>query len=216
MSSLQNTKQTASRQNSADSTYRRTVVSEAIEEYENDVQSDIRFYLLKFGNSNERQNLPERIAEIWQETVVEALRSAHTFDPTKPARPWLRIIAIRRVQKSWSENKRHGEVFTDPERTAVVKRRLASGDSLSETETLDLVAAAGAVEKFLRQTPDIEEILSVLPDHADREILRLRYVENLRGADLAKAVGAASAGAAQKTAVRALHKLREAHQQKIS
>ncbi len=216
MNSLQNTKQTVSRQNSADSTYRQTVVSEAVEEYASDVQTDIRFYLLKFGNSYERQNLPERVAEIWQETVVEALQSAHNFDPTKPARPWLRIIAVRRVQKSWSENKQRGEIFTDAEQTAAVKSRLANGEKLSETETLDLAAAAGAVEKFLRQTPDIEEILSVLPDSDDREILRLRYVENLRGADLAKAVGAASAGAAQKTAVRALHKLREAHQQKVS
>lgn len=213
MSILQNTKQTALRRDSADLSYRQTVVSEAVEEYASDVQTDIRFYLLKFGNGYERQNLPERVAEIWQETVVEALQSAHNFDPTKPARPWLRIIAIRRVQKSWSENRRRGEIFIAAEQTTAVKNRLAKGDKLSETETLDLVAAAGAVEKFLRQTPDVEEILAVLPDRADREILRLRYVENLRGADLAEAIGAASAGAAQKTAVRALHKLREAHQQ---
>jgi hypothetical protein len=109
LSKLQNTKQTALRQNPDELSHQQAVVREAIGIFEGDVQGDIRFYLLKFGSKYERQNLQERIAEIWQETVIEAIQSAHNFDPSKPARPWLRIIAIRRIQKSWSQNKQRSE-----------------------------------------------------------------------------------------------------------
>lgn len=211
MSSLSNTKQTALRQNPADLSDRESVVREAIEAHESDIKGDIRFYLLKFGNERERRNLNERVEEIWHETVIEALKSAHYFDTTKPARPWLRVIAIRRVQKSWSDNKRRVDEIA-PDETAAVKRRTGEAGNMSETEMLDLLAANAAVAKFLHKAENVDEILSVLPDEADREILRLRYVENVRGAELARLTGAPSEGAAQKAAARALEKLRRIYQ----
>lgn len=208
MSSLSNTKQTALRQNPADLSHRESVVREAIEAHENDIKGDIRFYLLKFGDN---RNLKERVEEIWHETVIEALKSAHYFDTTKPARPWLRVIAIRRVQKSWSDNKRRVDEIA-PDETAAVKRRTGEAGNMSQTEMLDLLAANSAVAKFLHKAENADEILSVLPDEADREILRLRYVENVRGAELARLTGAPSEGAAQKAAARALEKLRRIYQ----
>lgn len=41
------------------------------------------------------------VEDILQETFVQALRSRHLFDPTRPAWPWLATLAHRSCVKSW-------------------------------------------------------------------------------------------------------------------
>ena len=212
MSSTQNTRRTAV---SAEE----TVLSQAIVQFQDDIQRDIRFYLRKFGNESEKRNFDERVEDVWQETVVEALRSALNFDPKQSARGWLRAIAFRRIHKSWEVDKRKNNRFVSPEQSAVVQRKLAAGDDLSETEMFDLLTAKDEIEKYLQEPllsdrilqrfSNIEKILSLLPNQADRTILHLRYAENLRGRKLAEAVGETE-GTAQKRSARALNKLYQA------
>lgn len=187
----------------------RRIIGEAIEKYEQDLLAGIRVYLKKFGVIAKRELLATQAADVLQETVVQALRSARNYDPQRPARMWLLGVAINVIRGLRRDLQQERKILTPIADTPHARNAVHQNDGaeILEDEMFDLLNSDG--QRFGRQSSyTIGEILSVV-NESDREILRLRYIEGLQGVELAAELEV-SEGAAYTRLSRATGSLRQA------
>lgn len=136
--------------------------------------------------------------EVLHDVVLRAMAKPEAYDPTRPVRPWLlkfatyvlmnrREKAMRRPSPLSLEARRPAAGGADMEYT--LAERLLARDDFTETraaELLDLVAPA------------------------DREVLKLHYVEGFRGKEVAAKIGTTE-GAARARISRATTRLAVAY-----
>lgn len=133
--------------------------------------------------------------EIAQQTVVEALACAASFDPSRQPMPWLLGIASKLVQRRKTAQARH-------ERIAPT-RSLDEAVEAGTSEPPDPIDALLAIESAER----VEGLLAPLnPDQ--QVVIRLAVLHDLDGKQIALALGI-SPGAARTRLHRALTALRE-------
>ncbi len=190
-----------------DRALRRGVLEDAIEQGWQDLLTGIRIYVRKFGLVSDAPTVDVLAREILQDTVVTALQRADNYDPERPARPWLLGISInhirRRVRVRAAES---NVVLVDDTK---LSREHAGKDSKGPTadEMFDLLLRSS--RNFRPGQLTLDELLSLVGE-TDREVLRLVFIEGLRGKSLAAELGV-SEGAAWARTSRAIAKFRKAY-----
>lgn len=88
------------------------------------------------------------VEDVVHDTFVTAMHRAHTFDASRPVRPWLLGIAfrvavghLRKPTERPSELPEQGTETNDPERTAHARRALATVQRVLSTMNEDLGTA---------------------------------------------------------------------------
>lgn len=161
-----------------------------------------RTIALYVGNSFWLGDRNERLAvanEVLDEAVARALRRPEAFDPNRPARAWLLGIAnnvLRERLRQQGQDRQH--------RVHTVPRREDESIVTPSEATLATLADLSANDEFRL----IELLDLVGPD--DQRVLRLAYVERLRGPALAEALGTKE-GAARVRLHRAVARLSDAY-----
>lgn len=176
----------------------------ALEVHQKDLMTGIRVYLWKFGAVTQRSELEDKAKEILQETAVEALGNADHYDPTRPVKLWLLGIAINRIRQMQRARYRQSRVVVSIHETTQAQAiyQHSPVSTVTEDDLFDLIHHDNASDKL-----SLTEMLSVV-DQADREILSLRFIEDLTGEELAAALGT-SVGAAYVRLSRAKNRLRQ-------
>jgi RNA polymerase sigma factor (sigma-70 family) len=182
----------------------------AIEKSEQELLAGIRLYVWKLGLVSKRADVENQACGILQDTVVAAIEDAANYDSDRPASSWLLGIAcnqIRRRRRSQAYERLHVVPIGDVLQPAV-KDDQASG----EDDPGDVIFA------YLRrrkQTPSFElgsttkELLSLVGED-DAKVLKMAYVEGVRGKSLAARLGIGE-GAAWSRLSRARKRFREAY-----
>lgn len=191
---------------------RRQLLTEAIERHWPTLLAGIQVYVKRFGLAEDRPVIEELSREILQDTVVTALQKAGNYNPARQAYPWLLGIAlnhIRRLRRTQGYERRHITPVADMPQ---IRRATQQSDSgmLSEDEMFDLLYESTAPANSYSQ-PMLDELLSLV-GHSDQEVLKLAFVDGLRGKSLAAELGI-SEGAAWARLSRAIARLRKAYLQ---
>jgi RNA polymerase sigma factor (sigma-70 family) len=133
-----------------------------------------------------------RVWEILNESVSRALKNAEKFEMGRSATAWLMGFALRVLQEQ-----RRGRA-----RRPVVQSDLGDAAWRQALEGLCTVDSDAATIRL-----DIRQALARL-DEPQRRVVELRYFKGLDGEELARALGAPTAGAARVRLTRALQALR--------
>jgi RNA polymerase sigma factor (sigma-70 family) len=139
-----------------------------------------------------RGELLDRAAEVVHEAYRRAREAIDRFDPSRSAVAWLIGIAVNVIR----------------EQTRLRLSRPTPGSDIDADGGKALLERLCAAPADPAARLDAERVLSGLPPDS-RRLLELRYWEGLEGDELARAVGAPSAGAAKVRLCRALQALRE-------
>lgn len=184
----------------------------AIERHWDELLVSARVLIYKLGVPGDPKVLAQ---DALHDAVVTALRRAGTYDIMRPARPWLRGIlfnAVRTLRRDAVNERKHIVPLADAAHAVV--RHQSQHDreetSLSEDELFSLLGATARGSEATRNE-GFEDLLALVSE-ADREVLRLAYLEELRGAELGARLGIKE-GAAYTRLSRALDRLRAAYQQ---
>jgi RNA polymerase sigma-70 factor (ECF subfamily) len=147
-------------------------------------------------------------SDVVQETLAEADRrlDAYLHERPLPFYPWLRQLAWDRLIEQHRRHVRAGR--------RSVQREEAEAPGLSAASVLELAErlldAADSPSAALQRQELAEQVRSALDRlaEADREVLVLRYLEQLPAREVAGVLGVSEA-AAKKRALRALQRLRD-------
>jgi len=135
--------------------------------------------------------------DLFQETVLEILKSESQFDPTRRFTPWACGIARNVVRRYWRQ----------------CKRAPASGmaDLVAD---LALVSTEGDDDLWRQERRALRRCLGKLPDRM-RRLLLLRYGHNFKGRELAQRA-AYRAGSIRTTLARLRGQLRQCIQMQMA
>lgn len=180
---------------------RRGKLESAMVQFESNLLMDIRLYLRKFNLGH----LSGRAEGIWHEVVNTALRNANNYNPECSAKAWLRSVAFNAVRHLYRDAKKQIQT------TAISEAGRHFGfdgdvEETSETGLFDYLEQKSVKRFFKKEQWTAEEILSVVGED-DRQILRLRFVEDLSTREIAAHFGI-SEGAADVRLSRAKSRLR--------
>ncbi|MHB8648515.1 MAG: sigma-70 family RNA polymerase sigma factor [Thermomicrobiales bacterium] len=134
----------------------------------------------------------DRAQEILNEAVSRGLQNAAKFEMGRSATAWLMGIALHVLQ----------EQLRGRARRAVVQSDLGDAAWRQALQGLCTVDSDAAMIRL-----DIRQALARL-DEPQRRVVELRYFKGLDGEELARALGAPTAGAARVRLTRALQALR--------
>lgn len=183
-------------------------IAEAIQKYSDELLRDARLYAYKFGPHGDIQSLAQ---DVLQDAMVTSVRTAYKFDPSRPARPWLRTIIMNQARTS-ARNRRTERKYIQPV-GEVARGAVAREDDPADLSDDELFGLLGATSDGADQHvgDGIEETLALV-DEPYREVLRLVFCEGFEGADLGAQLGI-SPGAAYTRKCRAVDRLRRAYSQ---
>lgn len=192
---------------------KRDLISAAIAEQWQSLRATVQMFIIQLGLANDRRVIESLAEDILNDVVETAFKIADKYDPSYPARPWLRQIAFNKVR----EQRR--KCYTDRAKIIAISdvpqvRRAQSqaSDQLSEDEMFGVIARS--VDAPDSNSPTLDELLSLVSE-SDRQTLRLTFVDGLRGKELAAALGIRE-GAANTRLSRAIDRLRKAYFQSAS
>ncbi len=194
----------------ADLARKRRSLGKALEEHRQRLLGNCRLYVKTFGLAHEHDLVKELGDDVFQDTAEIALKNLEVYDDSRPPLPWLRAIAQNVVHNRVAQKKRGDRAFpvTDyvPHAGAAESRRREL-ESTTEQEEFDALLAGDESENAV-SCLRVEEILSLVGE-GPRRVLRLAFVEGLRGKALAARLGI-TAGSASVALNRAKRQLREA------
>lgn len=107
--------------------------------------------------------------DLFQDTVIQIMKSAHTFDLSRDFSPWACTIARNVARKHWRHNSKRKEV--------IVHDAL---EFLSETVTEE-----SDIELWHEEKSHLRECIAGLPTRM-RTLVELYYGQNCKGDELAK------------------------------
>jgi RNA polymerase sigma factor (sigma-70 family) len=183
---------------------RQHLLAAAIRREELRVKQGIRLYLRKLKAVKIPAELEDKIDEVFQHATAQAWRKVDEYNPDLPADKWLLTFAINAIQNMKRAEKRRLQLIVPVSDTeqARMARKGDKSDELNEDFFFDLIYRPP------KESPrSFEELISSL-DASDQQILTLRFVEELEGAELAAALGI-SIGAAYTRLSRAKNRLRQ-------
>jgi len=132
---------------------------------------------------------PDEAEDVTQETFIHAYRSFHTYDPSRPVRPWLLGIAA-----NLARNRLRG-----------LRRHLAALQRAVRGET-EVVAYADLADGPPGEARDVWQAVRTL-SLADQQVIYLRFYLELSEAELATALRV-PAGTVKSRLSRAMARLR--------
>jgi RNA polymerase sigma-70 factor (ECF subfamily) len=197
-----------------------------VEENAESLARTLRGYVIRAGLAR-GEAVPEAAIEVLQETVVEALRSAHRFDPSGRPAAWLLGIAanvIKRRQVKQAVRHKYEVPVRDAARS---RNEDSSSEMRSDSELFDRLAsltvkrgitplhtkhrpvllARDDVEQNFDSKEVVEAMLARLSPE-DQAVVRLAVLEGLEGDAVAIRLGI-KPGAARVRLHRALKRLRK-------
>lgn len=136
--------------------------------------------------------------DVYQETIVVAWRRLADYDPQRPIGAWLRGIARKAALAQGRGGGRH--------------RSLDEND-LARLEGRFAALGRQSGDTFDEKLDGLRRCLAALPER-DREAIRVRYEEGLRGRPLAEAIGVGIENA-KKIVQRARERVHECMQRKL-
>lgn len=197
-------------------TQKQQVLCDAIEQNYQNLERTIQVYVSRtiknFGNKFDlycdRNSIQTIATEILQDTIETVLNKSEEFDPSYPPLPWIKKFAVNKA-RGWKRDKDR-----QSDKIIPINNFSSPTEGLSEEEILG--KKLSIFSKLSKQSDPIElEKLLSLVNESDRQILRLAFIEDLSGKDLAAALGI-SEGAVYTKKSRAIAKLRKAYTQKNS
>ncbi|WP_146399254.1 sigma-70 family RNA polymerase sigma factor [Planctomycetes bacterium CA13] len=135
--------------------------------------------------------------DLFQETVIEILKSEERFDPSRNFVPWACGIAKNVVHQHW----RH-------------QKQIPSSGLSEMIADLAMVAVEGDDDLWRRERSALRRCVQKLPDRMQK-LLVLRYGHNVKGRELAESA-AFRQGSIRTTLARLRGQLRQCIQTKIS
>ena len=173
------------------------VLGQAIERELDDLRRGVEVLVWRTGLAQGRDTVAAVADDVLQDVVVRALGRASAFDPSRSAHAWLFGFAVNVVRE------RRRQRLSEEQRLVQLSDLDPDGEHFTSLgRNLCALSANGAEESFA-------ELLG-LAAPTDREVLRLTFAEQLRGPDLAAALGT-SEGAARVRLSRALRRLATAY-----
>jgi RNA polymerase sigma factor (sigma-70 family) len=199
-----------------DQTQKQRLLCKAIEQDLQQLQRDIQVYVsrvikkfgTKFGKTCDQYSIETVAREILHETIETALKTAEKFDPNRSPHLWLLGIAIKKIQR-WQRRQTQESNWITPVAELPQVRQLSS-ERLSEDEIFGLLYQSSKLSNPDSQLM-LDYLLSLVKD-SDREVLKLAFVDDLKGKSLAAALGIKE-GAASTKLHRAIARLRQAYAQ---
>ena len=194
-------------------TEKQEILCKAIEQNYQTLERTIRVYVIRtiknFGNkfnlNYDRDSIETISNDILHNTVETVLNKSEEFDRSYPPLPWIKKFAVNKV-RGWQR-----DAYRQSEKVIPIKNFSLPTEGLSEEEILG--KKLSIFSKLSKQGDSIElEKLLSLVNESDRQILRLAFIDDLNGKDLAAALGI-SEGAAYTKKSRAIAKLRKAYTQ---
>lgn len=150
----------------------------------------------------------EDASDVVQKTLVEAHRRFREYlrDPKMPFTLWLRHIAQDRIIDTHRRHQAAGRRSIDREQQEAAAPDASSVMLVAQLMDQELTPASAAVQRELTQK--LQEVLAEL-DEADREIILMRYYEQLTNQEIAAMLNLTEAAASMRH-LRALRRLKEA------
>ena len=181
---------------------RHASLREAITSEEPNLRRGVEALVWKRGLAAGRDAVVVVADDVLQETFARALRRADTFDPARSAHAWLFGIAINVVREQ--------QRVLRAERDYTVQGVPGMDEMTDNLTTASEAALARLHDVESEKAYRVIELLDLVPP-PEREVLRHRYVDNLRGPELAAALGGISEGAARVRVSRARAHLSRAY-----
>ncbi|WP_341532148.1 sigma-70 family RNA polymerase sigma factor (plasmid) [Nostoc sp. UHCC 0302] len=195
---------------SQDKELKQKLLRKVIEQHYQELLVGIQVYIWKFGFVKERTQVETLVKEILQDTIVIALEKSQNYDINRPALSWLLGVALNVMRKRRREQCYESQHITPITDTPQVRKKI-------QQLGFELTSEAEMFE-FLHHLPEqsdpygrliLEELLCLAGD-SDREVLRLSFVEGLKGKSLASALNIKE-GTAWVRLHRAIVRLRQAY-----
>jgi RNA polymerase sigma factor (sigma-70 family) len=199
----------------------RQILIAAIKHERAELMIGINLYLWKLGAVNNRAQIDDKAKEIFQEMSLTAHRKAADFDPDLPPRPWLLTIAINHIRHlrrtHISENRRLVQLQEvpppSPQKNSFRVARAEAEQSENESFNLESLEKSDATimpaHPVSKGEANFNELISEVSEPY-QIVLRLRFIEGLRGKELAAELKI-NEGAANTRLSRALAELRRIH-----
>ena len=193
-------------------TEKQQILCDAIEQNYQSLERTIQVYISKvikqFGNkfdlSCDRNSIQTIATEILQDTVETVLNKSEKFNPSYSPLPWIKKFAVNKV-RGWQRDK------TRSSKVVSIGKLASPQNNLSEDEFLGIVSKSSR-SSAIQDSTMLEHLLSLVSEH-DRLILKLAFIDDLNGKDLAAALSV-SEGAANVRKSRAIARLKKAYTQK--
>jgi RNA polymerase sigma factor (sigma-70 family) len=182
----------------------RELLGTVIEQEWQNLLPGIRIYVKRFDLADDFSSIDAMAREVLQDTVATALARNSNYDRQRLPLPWLLGIAINHIRHRC---RARGRVVAIHDVQLPGKNADNNSRSLSSDEMFDLLQYANTKSGTNRIT--VDELLSLV-DEDDQQVLRLAFIEGLRGKDLAARMGIGE-GAAWARTSRSLSRLRRAY-----
>lgn len=193
-------------------THKQQILCDAIEENYQALERTIQVYVTRvikqFGNKFDlgcdRDSLQTIAKEILNNTVETVLDKSEEFDPSYPPLPWIKKFAANKV-RGWQRDKTRNS-----EKVVSISKFPLSQNNLSEDEIFSILSKSSQLSNTEDST--MMEYLLSLVNESDRVVLKLAFIDDLNGKDLAAALGVSN-GAAYTKKNRAISRLKKAYTQ---
>lgn len=165
--------------------------------------SSVQLYVARFAYGKVD---PEVVA---QDSVRLALEHAGQFDPARPVYPWLLKIALNRIKELRRAAQRAERRIIPIREVPQVRGLVSRGVELTEEDMFDVLNKRSDLPlgaESSSQLPTFDELLARVRE-ADRELVRMAYVDQLSRAEMATRLGLTE-GAVRTRLSRALSALR--------
>lgn len=195
----------------ADLVRKRRLLGEAMDEHRHRLLSNCRIYVRKLGLASEHDLVMGLGEDVLQDAAEIAVKNLGEFDDNRSPLPWLRAIAQNVVRNLVAEKERGSRAFRMTDyvpRAGAAQSRRRELEEPTEQEEFEALLAGDEAEDTVSGLR-VEEILSLVPE-GPRRVLRLHFVEGLRGKSLASRLGT-TPGSASVALNRAKKQLFEAH-----
>jgi len=196
----------------ADLARKRRLLGAELDGHRERLLSNCRLYVRKLGLAAEHEPVMELGEDVLHDAVEIALKNLDEFDDSRSPLPWLRAIAQNVVRNRRAEKKRGSRAFPMTNyvpQAGVAHLRRRELESPTEQEEFEAMLEGDEAENAVSGLR-VEENLSLVPE-GPRRVLRLHFVEGLRGKALAATLGT-TPGSASVMLNRAKRQLWEAHQ----
>ena len=192
--------------------HKQQVLCDAIEQNYHILERTVQVYVSRvikqFGNkfdlSCDRNSIQTIATEILQDTVETVLKKSEEFDLSYSPLPWIKGIAVNKVRGWQRDRTRNSE-------RVVSIRKLSSDDRNSSEEEILGILTKSSRSSEEKGSMMLQYLLSLVNEN-NRQVLKLAFVDDLNGKDLAAALGV-SKGTAYTKKNRAIARLKKAYTQ---
>jgi RNA polymerase sigma factor (sigma-70 family) len=145
----------------------------------------LRSYISQYRLATGDEEVQDVALELFHDVYIEAMRSLTNFDPDRPPRAWLLGIAQNLVKRQYTATMRRKQ--NEISLSELAQRNLDQGMDTDPLERLFMQNSSGP-EQQVEASENVKYLLSQVPQEY-QTILRMWYIEDLEGAEIAERLG---------------------------